>query len=195
MRVVLALLVCCACPARAESSSWVVRHFTTNDGLPVGSVTDIALGKQGFLWTAGYDGLARFDGSRFRTYDIDRYPLLPSNRAIGMVRAASGEVYIWSSSHRLARISSSDVLNPAAQDDLPADPVSNIQRTPLCACATGQNPSHSGLAESDGWPCARLSRQGATVPHRFHATTLPDPRRTASARWPMKNRVGTPHPR
>lgn len=68
--------------ARAESSPWVVKHFTTNDGSLISSVTSIALAKRGFLWATGYNGLARFDDTKFRACELDRHPLIPSNRAL-----------------------------------------------------------------------------------------------------------------
>ena len=43
--------------------------WTTEDGLPQNSVTDIAQTPDGHLWLATYGGLVRFDGSRFPVFD------------------------------------------------------------------------------------------------------------------------------
>ena len=43
-------------------------RFGVRDGLPSEQVHDVALGPDGMLWVATDDGLARYDGHRFRTW-------------------------------------------------------------------------------------------------------------------------------
>lgn len=58
---VLAAVWLCALAARAEPG-WSVQTWTTEDGLPVNGLTDLAHTPDGFLWIATVDGLVRFDG-------------------------------------------------------------------------------------------------------------------------------------
>ena len=47
-----------------------VRTYTTADGLPRDVVLRIVRDSRGFLWVCTRDGLSRFDGSRFVTYQV-----------------------------------------------------------------------------------------------------------------------------
>ena len=48
------------------------RRYTTNDGLPSNYVINIVQDPKGFLWLGTRNGLCRFDGYEFRTYQSDR---------------------------------------------------------------------------------------------------------------------------
>lgn len=48
---------------------FTVEHYTNDNGLPQNSVGSIAQDTKGFVWVATQDGLARFDGHRFYTFD------------------------------------------------------------------------------------------------------------------------------
>jgi diguanylate cyclase (GGDEF)-like protein len=55
-------------PAR-QMSQYVHDVWTTNEGLPQDSVNAIAQTPDGYLWIATQEGLARFDGAGFTTFD------------------------------------------------------------------------------------------------------------------------------
>lgn len=48
------------------------QHLTVDDGLPYYYIMDLAEDKYGFIWVATWNGLARYDGSRF--ISLDRLP-------------------------------------------------------------------------------------------------------------------------
>jgi signal transduction histidine kinase/ligand-binding sensor domain-containing protein len=54
--------------------------WTADDGLPDSSVTDIAQTPDGYLWVGTYNGLARFDGMHFVTFDPANTPALAHAR-------------------------------------------------------------------------------------------------------------------
>ncbi len=54
---------------------YTIDHFTDQDGLPQNSVKAIAPDENGFLWLATENGLARFDGSRFLTFNSGNLPI------------------------------------------------------------------------------------------------------------------------
>lgn len=62
-----AVLSVAVSPVVAEEAG--LRRFTISDGLPANTVTALAVDRRGFLWVGTVDGLARFDGSRFATFD------------------------------------------------------------------------------------------------------------------------------
>src|SRR5438270_13643749 len=51
----------------ATHSSWNVRKWLTDDGLPNNTVTSLAQTPDGFLWIATPGSLARFDGTQFES--------------------------------------------------------------------------------------------------------------------------------
>jgi ligand-binding sensor domain-containing protein/two-component sensor histidine kinase len=73
-------LLCClillATAARAEQLP--VRVYTSADGLGQNRVKRIVRDSRGFLWFCTADGLSRFDGYRFTTYDTSRGLPYPS---------------------------------------------------------------------------------------------------------------------
>lgn len=54
--------------------------WTADEGLPDSSVTAIAQTPDGYLWVGTYNGLARFDGMRFVTFDPANTPALAHAR-------------------------------------------------------------------------------------------------------------------
>ncbi|HEY1403858.1 MAG TPA: two-component regulator propeller domain-containing protein [Pyrinomonadaceae bacterium] len=64
----LGLLLCCLLPA-ARAEQLPVRVYTSADGLGQNRVKRIVRDSRGFLWFCTADGLSRFDGYRFTTYD------------------------------------------------------------------------------------------------------------------------------
>lgn len=66
MLAALLLLVCTGGIARAQLPE--AFRFTTVDGLPSNAVHQVVEDRQGYLWFATDDGLARFDGRHFRIW-------------------------------------------------------------------------------------------------------------------------------
>lgn len=57
--------------AVAESGiKYKVRHITTNDGLPSNTIRDIEQDRYGYIWVGGTNGLSRFDGYRFVSFNM-----------------------------------------------------------------------------------------------------------------------------
>ncbi len=62
------------------AAEYLADVWTADDGLPDTSVTDIAQTPDGYLWIGTYNGLARFDGLRFVTFDPANTPALAHAR-------------------------------------------------------------------------------------------------------------------
>lgn len=56
----------------SASGEYLIRQWTSNDGLPQNSVIAMTQTMDGYLWLATFGGLARFDGVRFEVFDPDR---------------------------------------------------------------------------------------------------------------------------
>jgi len=75
--IALAIAACAAASAAAPLQATPrFRLFGVEQGLPSGRVYKIAQDHEGYLWIATEDGLARYDGTGFRTWRVD-----PGDRA------------------------------------------------------------------------------------------------------------------
>jgi signal transduction histidine kinase/ligand-binding sensor domain-containing protein len=62
--------------AASRAGDYLVDVWTSENGLPDSSVAAIAQTPEGYLWIGTYNGLARFDGVRFVTFDPANTPAL-----------------------------------------------------------------------------------------------------------------------
>jgi signal transduction histidine kinase/ligand-binding sensor domain-containing protein len=67
-----------------------VDHWTTDNGLPLNSAKGICQTPEGYLWIATLDGLVRFDGVRFTTYNRSNTEGIEGNRFTWMVCGSNG---------------------------------------------------------------------------------------------------------
>jgi len=80
--ILLCLLLALAGAVRGAGvgDDYLVDVWTSENGLPDSSVTAIAQTPDGYLWVGTYNGLARFDGVRFVTFDPANTPALSHAR-------------------------------------------------------------------------------------------------------------------
>jgi signal transduction histidine kinase/streptogramin lyase len=55
----------------AQSDRYSVQHYTSENGLPQNSVSQISEDKYGFIWFVTQGGVARFDGEHFRVFNSE----------------------------------------------------------------------------------------------------------------------------
>lgn len=82
---------------------WVHESFTVEDGLPRAGIARMVQTRDGYLWLATFDGLVRFDGSRFEVFDSARVPALGSNRIFDLLEAKDGALWVRTEQGHLAR--------------------------------------------------------------------------------------------
>jgi signal transduction histidine kinase/ligand-binding sensor domain-containing protein len=85
-----------AVTVRAQSigPEYLTDVWTGDNGLPNSSVTDITQTPDGYLWVGTYNGLVRFDGARFVTYDPANVPALAHARVRRLSVDDQGTLYI-----------------------------------------------------------------------------------------------------
>jgi signal transduction histidine kinase/ligand-binding sensor domain-containing protein len=93
-RLVVFLAAACLLAGDAAAQPQFDR-WTTDNGLPQGSINDILQTRDGYLWLATFGGLVRFDGARFVVFDTD-VDGIPSQR-IRVLREDS-EGTLWAAS-------------------------------------------------------------------------------------------------
>lgn len=82
---------------------YIVQQWTTQDGLPTHSIRTVLKSRDGYLWVATNDGLARFDGDRFTIFNVANTPALPSNQIIGLFEDLDGGLWIETTETSLIR--------------------------------------------------------------------------------------------
>lgn len=90
------------------------------NGLPQNTVQALAQTKDGFLWLGTEQGLVRFDGVEFQTYDRNTNPALPGNDVRCLLAAQDGALWIGTSAG-LARWKDGAVRVFTTNDGLPAN--------------------------------------------------------------------------
>ncbi len=108
--LLLAISIFLCLPAVASVSSFeqsIRRTWSTEDGLPQISVTDIAQDQLGFIWLTTEGGLVRFDGVNFVPFDSEKSPLL-SNPLLRSVVVEPDNSVLFASTTKLIRLQNSE---------------------------------------------------------------------------------------
>ncbi len=75
-----------------------LRRWTVDDGLPTDALTNVLQTADGFLWLTSFDGLARFDGTRFEVFDKLSVDAFLSNGFHELALGPGGELWIGTQS-------------------------------------------------------------------------------------------------
>ncbi len=148
----LALLACLTLGSleEAQSPRYVIRSWRSEDGLPQNHVTCVAWSRQGYLWVGTSVGLARFDGVRFRTFDL--HDGLRTGRVLVLYEDRRGTLWVGLGGGGLARFERGRFVSLSTREGLPSDTVSTIAEDHQGRLWIGTN---KGLAIWDG---SRLSQ-------------------------------------
>lgn len=107
-----------------------LRHgsWSTENGLPQNSVHQILQTKDGFLWVATEDGIARFDGVMFKTFKHDNELAFASNDACCLAEGPSGDLWIGTDDG-LLRLRQGVFQRFREKDGLPSSGILGLQVT------------------------------------------------------------------
>jgi signal transduction histidine kinase/ligand-binding sensor domain-containing protein len=81
-------------PAASMASDYLTDVWTAENGLPYSSVTALNQTPDGYLWVGTYNGLARFNGIHFVTFDPANTPALTHARVRRLFVDAAGTLWI-----------------------------------------------------------------------------------------------------
>jgi ligand-binding sensor domain-containing protein/signal transduction histidine kinase len=120
------LLLCFGCgqvmaldPAR-ELSQFGRQSWLTESGLPQNTVHSITQAKDGYVWIATEEGLARFDGIRFTVFDKQNTPELKSNDIRVLLEDKRGALWIGTADG-LVRLLDAKFTAFTTRDGLPSN--------------------------------------------------------------------------
>jgi ligand-binding sensor domain-containing protein len=117
--------------------------WTERNGLPQGSVQAITQTRDGYLWIATRDGLARFDGVTFTTFRSENSPGLPSNDIRALEEDRQGRLWIGTFNAGLSCYSNGRFRAYSKKDGCQAMVCLRFSRTAKDRC---------GCRRGAGWP-------------------------------------------
>jgi signal transduction histidine kinase/ligand-binding sensor domain-containing protein len=108
--------------ADRELGDYRVAQWTTREGLPQNTVTDMVFLPNGELFLATFGGLARFDGHRFAILDMAADDGLPANRIVALAADGPDSFLFLTQQGHLGRVEAgrSALLVPPAVPSLDA---------------------------------------------------------------------------
>ena len=84
-------------------SSYTAITWTTADGLPIDRINDVVQTPDGYVWAATIEGLVRFDGVRFHTFNASNTPAMETSRLILLHLDKRGTLWVVSEQLRVVR--------------------------------------------------------------------------------------------
>jgi signal transduction histidine kinase/ligand-binding sensor domain-containing protein len=116
-----------AWPLRSETlpvaQHFVVDFWRSDRGLPENTVTGLAQTPDGYLWVSTLDGLARFDGLQFKTFNAGNTPALGSGRIRFLFTGQGGALWICTQEGAVIKFQDgrfTPLLLPESKDIRPA---------------------------------------------------------------------------
>ncbi|MEW6731934.1 MAG: two-component regulator propeller domain-containing protein [Acidobacteriota bacterium] len=97
------------------------------DGLPQNSILAIVQTQDGYIWLATFDGLVRFDGVRFTTFDTGNAKELRTSRIIELFADRTGGLWILpEGEYGVTRFKDGKFTNYSSEQGLPNDHVTQV---------------------------------------------------------------------
>jgi len=84
---------------RRAVTQYAHAHYEAKDGMPHGLANSIAQTADGYLWTGSEEGLARFDGAAFTTFDHRKTDGIPANAFAALAVDAAGTLWAGTRDH------------------------------------------------------------------------------------------------
>lgn len=101
--------------------------WTTDDGLPQNGLRAITQTPDGYLWFTTFDGLVRFDGVRFTTFNKSNTKGIINNRFAGLYGDKDGTLYATTKEDGTLTIYRNGVFSSLASDQIPGHYINRIE--------------------------------------------------------------------
>ncbi|HMP81828.1 MAG TPA: two-component regulator propeller domain-containing protein [Verrucomicrobiota bacterium] len=110
---------------------FAIQILSTEHGLPQNTATDVIQTRRGYIWVATYNGIAQFDGLRFRVFDSSNTKGLANSRITALHEDQSGTIWIGHDTGEVSRCSDetfSRLALPAAWTSAPVKDFAEDER-------------------------------------------------------------------
>jgi diguanylate cyclase (GGDEF)-like protein len=108
-------------PAQYGHDAW-----QTDQGLPQNSVVAVEQTRDGYLWLGTYQGLVRFDGTRFVVFHSGNTPAIASNRIVALAEDGHGGLWIGTNGGGLVRYQHGKFTAFNLRSGLPSEAISAL---------------------------------------------------------------------
>lgn len=109
-----------------DSDSLTTQFWTTEDGLPINTVNQVVQDDDGYLWFTTYDGIVRFDGIEFKTFNHANTPEIPHNRATEIYKQDGVGIWISVENGGLLLIDDKGFHHYGAEDGFSSTDITQI---------------------------------------------------------------------
>ncbi len=116
---------CIAVPGQYRFDTW-----NTDNGLPQNGVREITQTPEGYLWFTTYDGLVRFDGVRFTTFNKSNTKGIINNRFTSIFSDTDGTIYASTMEDGVLTIYRNGEFTSITSDQVPGRYVDHVERGP-----------------------------------------------------------------
>jgi diguanylate cyclase (GGDEF)-like protein len=100
--------------------------WTTDNGLPQNGVRDITQTPDGYLWFTTFDGLVRFDGVRFTTFNKSNTKGIINNRFTGLFGDKDGTLYATTMEDGILTIFRNGVFSSMTSEEVPGHYINRV---------------------------------------------------------------------
>ena len=108
-------------PAHYVHDAWQIEQ-----GLPQNSVNAVVQTRDGYLWVATFEGLVRYDGTRFTVFDTGTTPGLADNSVTALMADRAGQLWVGTESGRLLRLQHGRFSAPVTPAERIANAITDI---------------------------------------------------------------------
>ena len=115
------LCICFCFGLTTAQAQYRIDQWTADDGLPQNSVYGIVQTKDGYLWMATLDGLARFDGVRFQVFNKSNSPGIVNNRFVSLSETADGDLWAGTEESGIVHLHAGHFSNYLADEGVRID--------------------------------------------------------------------------
>lgn len=120
----------CALVARAAPDAYGFDSWTTDNGLPQNGIRGLGQTPDGYLWFTTFDGLVRFDGVRFTTFNKSNTPGIINNRFSYLFIDIDGTIYATTTEDGVLTIGRNGTFRSFTSDQVPGHYIQKIKRGP-----------------------------------------------------------------
>lgn len=113
-------------PREKPLSHYKVVRWSPTSGSPFNGVNALVQSHDGYLWIGAKEGLYRFDGIRFVSFDRSQYPQLLSTRISALFEDREGALWIGTAGGGLSTLYNGRLTTRTSKQGLPSDYVKAI---------------------------------------------------------------------
>lgn len=129
-RIFVLLGACLFGVGSRTAAQYRIDTWTTDNGLPQGSVNAILQTRDGFLWFATFGGLVRYDGLRFQVFNTGNTKGLRSGRFTSLFEDREGNLWSATESQGLTRYRDEVFTTYTTENGLPTNQVFEVNEDP-----------------------------------------------------------------